>query len=68
MNDLTDKVPACGDAGAAGAAEHPAGEMLPVKRSKVGARARALAGFALVVGAVAVGAGTIDTTAGRFGG
>ncbi|MEU5693916.1 hypothetical protein [Actinosynnema sp. NPDC020468] len=43
--------------------EHPAGELAPARRTMTGARARALSGLGLAVGAyVAVAVGIADTT------
>ena len=64
MHENHDQIPAAADAEAAGteSTEHPAGEMMLSRRSKVGARARALAGFALTVGISVVIAAGPDTT------
>jgi hypothetical protein len=50
------------DTDTAPAAGNPAGEMMLGRRGRVGARARALAGFSLTVGLSTVIAASSDTT------
>jgi hypothetical protein len=63
VNNEMDQTPAFDDAAADGAEmpEHPAGSMTLSTRSRVGARARALAGSAYGIGLVA-SIGMYDTT------